>query len=102
MKLDLAERLHFGVLLPDKGDYISLTLKRDILDKLKITQEEIKEWDLKTDDGQTYNWNPQADTIKEFDFTQAELAMIKDKLKSLNDAKSLDAITYEFYNKFLN
>lgn len=101
MKLDLAERLHFGVLLPDKGDYISLTLKQDILAKLKITQAEIKEWNLKTEDGQTYSWDPEADTIKEFEFTQAELAMIKDKLKSLNDSKSLDAVTYAFYGKFL-
>lgn len=101
MKLNVAERLQFGVLLPERGDFITMTLKEDIVGKVALTQEEMAEWEVKSSDGTHASWNPAKAQEKEIEFTEAEKALVARKLKELDAAKQLDAVTFAFYRKFI-
>lgn len=101
MRLTVLERLQFAVLFPAKSDYVTLTLKQDALDKIRLSQEEIAAIGLKTDDGQNYSWDASKDEGKDIIFTDAELALIRQKLKDLDAKRELDDVTFAFYRKFV-
>lgn len=101
MKLSIAERLQLPILYPEKGDHITLTLKADIIKKVSMSQEEIAEVGLKTEDGKVFSWDPAKATEKEIDFSDSELELLRKKLKELDDRKELDDLTHQFYKKFL-
>ena len=101
MKLSLTERLQFVTLLPEKGDFVTLTLKADIVRKIALTQEEITEWEVKSSDGHSFTWNAEKAQDKEIDFTEAEKALVVRKLKELDAAQALDDVTYAFHKRFI-
>ena len=101
MQFSIAERLNFGSLLPSEGDFITLTLKHDIIAKVRITQDEIAEWEIRSDDGSSFKWNAEKAKEKEISFTDAETALIVRTLKELDSSKKLNDMTFGLYRKFI-
>lgn len=85
MNISLKDRITLMVLLPQKGSFTDLILRKDILNKIELTQEEILEFGVtSTETGIT--WKP---NDKQFDinFTDLEKDLIKKSLKELDDKK---------------
>ena len=102
MQLSIPERIQFDVCLYEEGNFIEMTLRQAIIEKVRVTQEEVAEIELKTDDGQTFSWNKEKAGDKEIDFTSAELELIKKKLRELDMQGKLTSLTTEFYKKFIS
>ncbi|MGB9697708.1 MAG: hypothetical protein ACPL2D_10570 [Ignavibacteria bacterium] len=94
IKLNLKDRFVIGELLPKTGNKLTMIIVYDVIKKLDITQQDIIEFDIKVD-GNGYKWNPQKDTEKEFELTEAELKVILDGIAELdkNNGINLDMIT---------
>lgn len=98
--LSLYDRIVLGTSLPEKGSYFSLTIIQDIRDKIHISQEEIKKYDLKSD-GQHLSWNDKGTKAKfDISFTDLEIMEIIAGLKELNEKKQLTSVTLKLCKLF--
>jgi hypothetical protein len=99
MKLTLFERMILRKILPEQSNFIELVIKNDILKKVDITQDEIKEHNIKFEND-SITW--ENDKENDFDFTQPETELIKKQIKQLDDNSSLKGEHYDIYKKFIN
>ena len=86
MKMTIKERMTFGELLPDKGNIVTLTIAQDIKKKTEITQEDIKTYDIVSDE-KGVKWNADVVQEKEVKFSGLELDFLKEQVAAL-DKKS--------------
>lgn len=100
MKLTLKERLGILNILPKQGDFVTMTAKADLVDKIKVTQEEIKELHIETIPEGGLKWDGKKDLAKEFEITDLETKIVKDELKRLDDAKQISDEILLIYKKF--
>lgn len=77
-----------------------MTIKSDIISKIKISQEDITSLDVVEKENGSIQWDGTKDTEKEFDLTELEEKMIKDELKKLDDAEKLNDETLVIFKKF--
>jgi len=101
MKLDLKERLGIPAILPQEGDHNTIIIKKDLIEKVKVNQEEITEFKIESE-GEMIKWDSNVDTSKEFEFTDLEKNLISTMLKQLDTEKKLNDDTIGLYIKFCN
>jgi len=99
MKLDIKERLHLPEILPREGNFTTLVIKSDLLDKIKITQEEIKKYNI-TSEGNVVKWDIEKAEDIDIDFTELELKLIAESLEKLDLENKLTDYTFILYKKF--
>ncbi len=100
MKLSIKERITLLGILPQRGDFVTLSVKFDISRKVAITQDEMKEIEMvseNTPDGNILRWNQEKEVKKEVEFTESEKSVILDSLKNLDSSKSLNDDTFQLY-----
>jgi len=83
MKLTTIDRLAFAVLYPKESNLITQVLIKDIDDKVKLTQKEIKDIGLKIENG-NYTWNKDKEKPLVINFTDQELDLLIDRVNSLD------------------
>jgi hypothetical protein len=80
MKVFIRERLNILANLPSTGTYEENVIKRDLRQKLDLSQDEIEAVSFESviqQDGQvSCKWNALLDKGKEVEFTRAELALL--------------------------
>lgn len=99
MKLALKERITINSILPQEGDFSTMTIKQDIIGKTSITQEEIKKFEVVSDEVGT-RWNSEKDKGKEIAFTDLETKLIKESLEKLDKESKLTDESFSVYKKF--
>lgn len=87
-------------LLPQKGNFMTMTVKHDVATKLAISQEEMKEVEMVSESG-SIRWNPEKDNGKEVELTEPEHKLIADTLKSIEKSNSLDDDSFKLYQLFV-
>ncbi len=87
--LNIYERLMIKSILPAQGNVIEVTLINDIKDKVDLTQEEFKEYEIKAVPN-GLEWNDQ-DYAIDVEFTDLELGEIRKALKKLDREKKIPA-----------
>ena len=91
MKLFVQERMLIPNLLPEKGNIIDMTVKRDIVKKVELTQEELTELKLEVKqaantDNVYYTWDREKDVGIDVELTKKELELLQKQVKTLDDA----------------
>ena len=99
MLFSVLHRIQLGQVLPSKGTFEDLIIREDILDKVKITQEEITEFEIKTIENRL-QWNGEKAKDIEIELTNAETEHVKKALKDLSEKKELDASYLSLYKLF--
>jgi len=99
MKLSIKERIILLNCLPSRGDFTTMTIKKDIVDKIKITQEEVKRLKIKDSNG-VLTWDFTKEKENEVKLTKLEIKVIKDELNKLDDKKELTDDTYNLFKIF--
>lgn len=99
MKLSVLDRLSIPLLMPTKGNFITLTLANDIQKKTRFRQVEIDVLKLRIEDGR-WRWSETKDNGLDINFTDAENALIKQKLSELNEKNELSIDMLGLYDKF--
>ena len=85
MELTVKERILMGLLYPQQGNIQTQLIIRDIETKVRITDEEGKEINLKAiPTGEGVTWDIKKATIKNIEFTSTEMAFLKDQVSRLD------------------
>jgi len=98
--LTLIHRLLLIANLPKKGGSVSFAIKSDIIDKTKLTQEEITKYEISdTDVG--VKFNKEGGKVKfDIKYTDAECVFIEKFLNSLDKEEKLTDATYSLFKVF--
>ncbi|KKM22021.1 hypothetical protein LCGC14_1629570 [marine sediment metagenome] len=100
MELTVLERMAIlGLLIPE-GDLIYLRAKRDLVEKVGLTADEILEFKVVEADG-LMRWDMTIPQGKEVDLSNGEIAMISDVLKKLVEDKKLHENQLSLYEKLV-
>lgn len=105
MKLTILERLMLLGLLPREGNVLTLKIVRDLKSVLSFSEEEIKEYELKspTDNPNVFTWKKEANTVTaEVKIGEVAHSIIVEALKKLNDEKKLTEAHISIYDKFVD
>lgn len=102
MYLNVHDRLRIENFVPQQSDRITLTIARDIFKKVKLTQKELKQINLRSNpmNPQQVIWD--GDIEKCIDFTDAELKILKKEEKKKNDTKLLTSEDLNISEKIVN
>lgn len=98
MKLNVLDRLSLINILPREGNFLTLTIAKDITKKVGILQDEAKEIGIVFGE-KNVSWKPDAPE-KDVEFSDSELGVIKKQLKKLDTEGKLTMELLETYNKF--
>ena len=92
MKLNLIERILINNLLPRQDCYFTtLIVVQDIDKKVIVNQQELVDFEIKTDENGDLKWNKKGDEYEvDIDFTDLEKTIIKEQLEDLNKRKKLN------------
>lgn len=101
-KLKLIDRVILLSLLPQKASFTELLVISDIKSKLVISQQESEELQLKDLPNGQISWSKEAsEKVFEYSFSEAEINIIKEQLKKLNDGKELTEQHIGIYKLFV-
>jgi len=101
IKLKVLERIHVGQLLPEKGGLGTMLTKKSIVDKVILTEKDLKavEWEDLANGQAT--WNTEKDTGRLIGFTGLETELIVCQLRKLNEDKELTASHLPLWELFV-
>ena len=89
MELGIKDRLvMINFLLPIEGNIVSLTIARDIHQKVKITQAEMKKHKIVSIGDGNLKWDEKGQTEK-ITFTNAEVDLLKEQISILDKQKKI-------------
>ena len=98
--LTIGDRFTILGMVPQEGNFATLKLLRKMRENLSLTQEEIKEYDVKQV-GNDIKW---ANSVKttEMEFCDYDTKLIQDELAKLEKDKKLkDDLHYNIYEQFM-
>jgi len=102
--LTLSDRIHLPSILKTEGSYSYLIIRKDIIEKLQITQEELKKYEIKEvqggEKGGWLTWNKKTPSHFEFSFTELEKNEIKLALEKLDKEEKLPVYLQDAFEKF--
>jgi hypothetical protein len=88
IKMSVKDRLSISGVLPTEGDIITMTVTKDILDKVKISQAEGTEIELERLGG-GFKWNDEKAKDSEIQFTKAETEVMVSHIQLLDKQKKI-------------
>lgn len=98
--LTIHNRLVISMILPTKGDVITLKAVSDLRNKVIPTMEEFAAVNGKRDESGLH-WDSSLDSPIEVNITSTEKQIIVDALKELNASKSLTSDHLPLWDKFV-
>lgn len=87
MELFIKDRLFFSRLLPECKSFLEFNLKKNLLQKIGITEEDKSKYEIVQDEATgTIRWNPKTDSENplKIELSADELALIKRGIESLD------------------
>lgn len=88
MELRIKDRLYFPQILPQQNTFMEFAMKREILKKVAITEEDRERFEIEEKpDEQRIVWNIEKDFAQplEVDFSDAELEYLKKGCEKMSD-----------------
>ena len=84
----IKDRLIISLLYPKESDLITQILVKDLRAKLDFTQKEITDLGFKvTKEG--YQWNQKGEKVTYIEFTDKEIKLLQDGVKTLDEEKKI-------------
>jgi hypothetical protein len=93
MKFNVITRLTLPSILPEKGSLITMTAKKDLLEKISLTQDEMKSINLRENEGVMY-WD--AECPIEIELTEYEKSMLKKQVEFLDQSEAIPGALLDF------
>lgn len=98
MKLNIQERLTLVNLIPEKGNFLTMSIVEELRLCLYPSEKEIKEFDLKQE-GNILTWNEKGSKRIEIKLTDSQKGFIMDKLEELSKENNLNFAQYSVYKR---
>ena len=99
-KFTLKDRVILPGILPIKGTFTDLLLRKDVVKKVELSQEEIGKFNVRSE-GASLRWDLPEKDFFEFTFTDPEKNYIKTSLEDLNKRKELNVEHVDLYAMFV-
>jgi hypothetical protein len=91
IELSVKERLELPLILPDRGGFIQHEIAEMVKTKVRFTGEEIMEFELKDISGGQVIWTAAKAKVKPFDFTEAEINLLKKGVDQMDQNENIPA-----------
>lgn len=95
--LSIKERLILPSIFPKESDIMTMTIVEDINSKIKLSQSELTDINFKTENN-SYIWDKELEF--EVTLSDAEVKVIKESLKKLDEEKKITSDVLSIYKKF--
>lgn len=99
-KWSVGRRLLVLNILPREGNIVTLRIVKETRDALAISEDEMKELDMKRDNEGNVVWNEQKEKLKEIKLGDPTKGLIFDTLMKLSDANKLPLEYVELYDEY--
>lgn len=106
MELNIAERFALLGVLPQQGNVITLRIIRELQNRLSLTEEEIKHYNVQNhtnpDGSAMVTWNPElSEETTDIAIGESATGVIKGQLINLNATNQLHVSMIPLYEKFV-
>ena len=102
MQLSIKERLVLSMIMePQAGRYDALKLVRKFREDLSFSETEIKNINLKSEDGQGFKWDNKEGTDKDVPINEVVQNIIKKQFEKLDREERLQEDHMPIYEKFV-
>jgi hypothetical protein len=102
MKLAIPERLILLDITEGlEGDVVLLRVARDLRKKLGFSAEELSKFEIQSSGDGFVRWNREAAEDAEIELGEADLGMIRERFRKLNEAKKLKMEHLDLYERFV-
>ncbi len=88
LKMTLSERLLFPQIYPEKTNVLSAVLRRDIAEKVQLTQNQMELLGVKIETNRT-TWNTKKDKTTTVGFTVAEMKFLKTRVDDMDKKEEI-------------
>lgn len=99
MKVSIPNRLRLLAILPEQGNLLTLKIVRQLREELSFSEEEHKEFEIKTE-GNSIRWKLDAEE-KEIEFGEQAKELIDKRLRELNEKDELTLPDLELWEAFI-
>ena len=100
MKLSIHDRLILQSVLPQKGNFLEMTVVEDIKGKLEFSAREISKYEIVNTEGRV-SWNLEKALDLKIEFLQLEHDTINKAFRELEDAKGVTSEHLKLYREFV-
>lgn len=91
MELTIKDRLYLPTFLPQKGNFRQFNLKKDVLRKVSISDEERTEINLHENaESKRIEWDVEKETPLHVEFTEEELKYLQEACEKISDEQLPD------------
>ena len=101
VQLTLGERFAVLGILPNEGTFATLKIIRKLREQLSLTEDEIKEYNVRQEENNLMWDASKALDEKEFEFGEFSEDLIVKKLKEIDKDEKLTEQQYPIYEKFI-
>lgn len=101
MMMSVGERLMLLQILPLQGSIVTLRINRELSNKVALSEEELKLFDVKHED-KKISWNSSGNQEKEIVIGEKESDIIVDSLKKLDAEQRLVPQMMSLWDKFID
>lgn len=91
MELTIKDRLYLPTFLPQKGNFRQFNLKKEVLRKISISEDERKEIELhENEENKRIEWDVEKETPLHVEFTEDELKYLQEACEKISDEELPD------------
>lgn len=98
MKLNIQERLVLVNLVPEKGNFETMSIVEDLRKLLYPTETEVKKFEIKQSEN-SIQWNIEGAKQIEINITDGQLNVLEEVFKTLDEKKELTFDQYSLFKK---
>jgi len=99
MKLSLLDRVTILNILPEKGSYETIVVRKELVEKVGIKQTELDEYKIKDLGNGSIQWDTTVED-KDYDLTEREERLVRDSFKEKDRKEELTTSMLDTYEKF--
>lgn len=104
MELTIKDRLYLPTFLPQKGNFKQFNLKKEILRKISIPENERKEINLhENEENKRIEWDVEKEVPLHIDFSADEMKYLQEACEKISDEELLDdmwGVVEKIYDAF--
>ena len=101
MELTAKERIMLRQLLPEKGDFVTFRMVKELHEVLSFSSEEVESLEMVQDTAGRITWKPDKDVPREFSFDRKQQELIRGRLSQLDTDGEITEGTFSLYEKFV-
>ena len=98
MKLNIQERLTLVNLVPERGNFETMTTVEKLKKVLYLSEEEVKEFEVQVIENKS-KWNDKGSERKEIEISELGMSLLKKTLKSIDEAEQLSTPQYQIFKR---